>query len=113
LPFSAGILILAGVLLDDRPPRWRWTGPFVLCGALAAGLGHVVSVVAVFVRETDNPVATASATWPAVPVVGIALLALAGVAVLTAGVRIAVGGTSVATPDTTEVTEVTEVTERA
>ena len=87
LPFSAGILVLAGVLLNDRTPTWRWTGPLMLCAGLAAGVSHVVSVVAVFVRETHNPVAMASATWPIVPAAGIVLLPTLGVLVSAIGVK--------------------------
>jgi hypothetical protein len=87
LPFSAGVLVLAGVLLDDRTVTWRWTGPLMLCAGLAAGVSHVVSVVAVFVRETHNPVAMASATWPLVPTAGIVILASLGVVVSAIGVK--------------------------
>jgi hypothetical protein len=80
LPFSAGLLVMAGVAVEDGARQSRWTGPMCLAGGLALATAHVVSVVSVFVKEAHNPVTTSARLWPLAPVSVVALTAASGLA---------------------------------
>lgn len=78
LPFSIGVLLMLGMALETRPPRNRLIGPGLLGLAVCLALGHVVSVVEVYVSEQDRPAAASVELWPIMPPAAIAIFTAAG-----------------------------------
>jgi Predicted membrane protein (DUF2142) len=78
-PVSMGVVLLAGALLDRRPPAHRWTGPALVAGWLLWAVAHVVSVTDLAVDE-GRGVLAGDDRWWTLPPWTLGLLALAGVA---------------------------------
>ncbi len=85
-PVSMGVVLLAGALLDRRPPGHRWTGPSLLAGMLLWAVAHVVSVTDLAVDEGRGVLAGDDRWWTLPPWV-LALVTLAGVACWAAALR--------------------------
>jgi hypothetical protein len=83
LPYMVGVVMLAGLALDDA--RWRSERrdrvPRLLALAMLA-VAHVVSVVHVQLAELDRDVSALDTGWAHPPVAVTGMLALAGWAVL-------------------------------
>jgi hypothetical protein len=84
LAYFIGLPVLAGFALARRPSN-RFDGPFVAALTLGLAIAHTVSALGVFTEELTSPAASTDDWWPLVPAWGVALLALAGVALLTIG----------------------------
>lgn len=78
-PVSMGVVLLAGALLDRRPPVHRWTGPALVTGGLLWATAHVVSVTDLAIDE-GRGILAGDDRWWTLPPWELAMLALAGVA---------------------------------
>jgi hypothetical protein len=78
-PISMGVVLLAGALLDRRPPAHRWTGPALFAGGVLWAAAHVVSVTDLAVDE-GRGILAGDDRWWTLPPWSLAVLALAAVA---------------------------------
>lgn len=63
LPYSVGVILLAGLILDTARPRHRLIGPLLLTGWLALLVGHVVGMTNVVIRELAGSVSAGTSSW--------------------------------------------------
>ena len=84
LPYSVGVVILAGLALDSRVPRFAQSRPVTTVAALVGSAGlvvsHVVSVVSVQHKESGNPLFDDSG-WLQIPLWGLGSMMLFAVCI--------------------------------
>jgi hypothetical protein len=78
-PVSMGVVLLAGAMLDRRPPAHRWTGPALLAGGGLWATAHVVSVTGLAVDE-GRGILAGDDRWWTLPPWSLAVLALTAMA---------------------------------
>lgn len=63
LPYTFGVILLAGLALDEERLRHRLAGPALLAGCLAMSVAHVVGVTNVLVLERANSPSAGGPAW--------------------------------------------------
>lgn len=63
LPYSVGLVLLAGVILDSSGVHYRLLSPVLLASWLALASAHIIAIANVLVREFRNEPSAGDASW--------------------------------------------------